>query len=447
LIKILHNPFKRNRFVLLILYLSSFFAAQRFLLYPFDAYFCFIPFLLSLIYFNDPTLRNTLLILSLFLSVDNAVEDLAITFGALRYSIYILSIYSLYKTKYFDSKSIFVFGFIIVFYLLNTLIHIVNIDWATFTRDIILLGLVFPVFCSDSKKSKFSIDFYLLCSLILFFLFSELANLFIRPFMGYDSSDYLSYNSSKSLIIIPSIFYLINKNYRLGLTAVIITIVILIAYSTRMIIITYVITLFLIFLSNVRLKNILYIFLFVISTFFILNESRFEPEQFKASSVFIQLFKQGDLVDKVVIIDPVRFYETKLFFSRNIFSILFGDGFGSGLIDSNNELNFVKLTDTAFSLRELSTGHYYNLHDTWTDLGLRFGLLVIILIYIQLFRLVLFGKSKIIQSIAAILFIIFSCATFSTQGLIILSFLFYSIKSECEIYLFESRKLLFKSSI
>jgi hypothetical protein len=433
LLSILHIPLKRNRYVLLILYLSSFFAAQRFLLYPVNAYLCFIPFLLALIYFNDAIFRNTLLTLSLFITVDNAQEDLAITFGALRYSIYILSIYSLYKTKYFDSKSIFVFALIIIFYLLNTLLHLNYLDWATFNRDIILLFLVFPIICSDSKKSKFLIDFYLLSSLILVFLFSELTNLYIRPLMNFDSSDYLSYNSSKSLIIVPSIFYLINKNYLFGLTAIIITIVILVAYSTRMIIITYVITMFLFFLSKVNFKNLLFIFVIVTLLIFILNISNFHLEQFKATGVFIQLFTQGDVFEKLLIIDPVRFYETKLFFNRNLFSILFGDGLGSGLIDSNNELNFVKLSDTAFSLRELSTGRYYNLHDTWIDLGLRFGFLVIILIYVHAFRLVFFGKSKIIQSIAAILIVLFSCATYSTQGLIICSFLFYSLKSECDL--------------
>jgi hypothetical protein len=433
LIKLIHDTGYRNRYILIIIHLSIFLAAQRFLLYPFNAYFCFIPFVLALIYFNDSIFRNTLLTISLFITVDNASEDLAITFGVLRYSIYTISIYSLYKTKYFDSKSIFVFSLIILFYFVNTLVHFIDIDWPTFSRDIILLCLVFPVFSSNSKKSKFLIDFNLLSSLILIFLFSELTNLYLRPFLGYDSTDYLSYNSSKSLIIVPSLFYLINKNYRLGLIAVIFTIVILIAYSTRMIIITYVFTLILFFLSKVNIKNVLFILLSVISIIFILNITNFELEQFKASGVFVQLFTQGDIVEKFLIIDPVRFYETKLFFSRNLFSILFGDGLGSGLIDSNNQLNFVKLTDTAFSLRELSTGRYYNLHDTWIDLGLRFGFLFIVMIYIQVFRLMFFGKTIIIQCIAAILIVLFSCATYSTQGLIICSFLFYSLKSECDL--------------
>lgn len=439
MINILYKTGKKNIYVNVILYLSSFLAAQRFSLYPINAYLCFFPFLFSLIFFNDSILRNTLLVFSLFITVDNASEDLAITFGALRYLIYIVSIYSLYRTKYFDSKTIFVFSLVIIFYLLNTLIHNKYIDWATFTRDILLLSLVFPVFCSESKKSRFLIDYNLLSSLILVFLFSELANLFIRPILGYDSSDYLSYNSSKALIIVPSIFYLINKKYRLGLTSIIITIVILVAYSTRMIIITYGLTIVIIFLSKINLKNVFFISFIVISLIFILNISSFNLEQFKATGVFIQLFTQGDIFEKLLIIDPVRFYETKLFFNRNLFSILFGDGLGSGLIDRNNELNFVKSTDTAFSLRELSTGRYYNLHDTWIDLGLRFGFLVIILIYVHVFRLVFFGKSKIIQSIAAILIVLFSCATYSTQGLIILSFLFYNLKSECKMVLIESK--------
>lgn len=426
------NLYKSKWILYTLLLFTSFLSAQRFLISPLDAYFCLIPFVISLIYFKNILFRNTLLLFALFISVDNAAIGLADTFAPIRIAIYLTSIYTLYESNLFNVKYIAVFGVMLTIYLMLTFFNLDNIDFGTLYRDILLLSLVFPVFCSSSTKSKFPIDFELLNCIILVYIISEVVNILIRPLLGFDTSDYLNYISTKSFIVFPSIYYLINKKFKLALPIVFITLIVLIAYTTRMIILTYTLILILILFKSVRIrmKNILVILVLLVCSFLIYNITNFEFNGSKATTVFIQLFTEGDLFEKFLIIDPVRYNETKLFFNRSLFSVLFGDGLGSGLIDSRNDLGFVKFTDTAFTIKELQEGKYYNLHDTWIDLGLRFGFLSIVLLYLQIFRWLYFKNIKTIQIVGAILVVLFSCATYSTQGLILLAYLFYNVKVE-----------------
>lgn len=424
--------FKNYSLLFVILFIVSFLAAQRFLLSPFDTFICLVPFVLSFFYINNTILRNSLLIFSLFVSVDNAAEDLAISNSLIRYAIYLYSIYILYRSSHFDPKKILAFVVLLTFYLILTVFNILSIDLETLFRDILILLLSFPILCSYSNENHFAIDFELLGMLLAVYLLSEILNLFLRPLLGFNSADYLSYSSTKSFIVFPSIYYLYKRNFKIAIPILLATLAVLIAYTTRMIILTYTATLVLILATIIRL-NLKYILLyFSIFIFFVLffKLSNIEFEGFKATGVFIQFFAEGSLFEKFLIIDPVRYYETKLFFDRNAFSVLFGDGFGSGLIDLKNELFFVSPTDSAFSPKELMQRKYYNLHDTWIDLGLRFGFLSILVLYALIFKFLFFRKNINVQILSAVLIVLFSCATYSTQGLILVAFVFYASKFE-----------------
>ncbi|MBY0533692.1 MAG: hypothetical protein K2P31_01845 [Rickettsiaceae bacterium] len=263
------------------------------------------------------------------------------------------------------------------------------------------------------------------------YLISEVLNIIIRPYLGFDGSDYLSYVSTKSLITLPSLYYLHKKKVFSGLVLLVLTIPVLITYSTRMIIVTYVLAVILLFI--VRIIRDIKISVLLVSFFtiaiYLFSFFDFQPEGFKATSIFLQFFSEGSLSESIRIIDPVRYGETVLFFKRGIFSILSGEGLGSGLHDIHGELYFIKVSDTAFSEKELNNNVFYNLHDTWIDIGLRFGLLFIIYLYYYILKLVLIQKKDILPLVGLLLIILFSCATYSTQGLILIAFFFFYAKS------------------
>ena len=119
--------------------------------------------------------------------------------------------------------------------------------------------------------------------------------------------------------------------------------------------------------------------------------------------------------DRYEALDLVRFRENQLFFSRPLYEVIFGSGLGSGLADTQGLLGFVGYFDTAFTVEELNNSVYFNLHDFWTDFGLRFGLITVVFItYLVSIKQILFG-----QKICGILFgILLFNAFFSTAGMI-----------------------------
>lgn len=425
--KIIENRF----FYSTILSICSFLAAQRFVLNPLDTLVCIIPLVYVFIFWTNISVRNALLMFSLFISVDNASDYLAITYSPIRYIIYVVGIFLLFDKKIYVKKKVVIYIVLLLILIFLTLLNISNIDVKTLWRDVFILILLFPILCANYRKISFPINFDLLNKLIVWYLLSEISNVVIRPYLGIETTDYLSYNSTKSFIIFPSIYYLLKDNFKIGIPLVILTIIVLVSYTTRMIMITYLISIIFILIKTGVLKFKIIILLgicyLVISNLSTLIEQHFEG--YKAIVVFIRIFEQGDLWEKAKFIDLVRYNEAKLFFDRDWSSILFGDGLGSGLIDIKNDFDFVKFTDTAFSEKELIERKFYNLHDTWTDIGLRFGLISILIVYFLILKFVLISKSKCIQLIGAILVVLFSCATFSSQGLILISFFF-----QCVLY-------------
>jgi hypothetical protein len=417
-------------FVKGFLLLVSFISAQRFLFSPIDSVVCIFPIFLVFFYFNNIKLRNSLILFSLFISVDNAPEILSTSFSFLRYSIYIFAVYFLYKGNFYNLKNVYIFFTFLLFFGIITVFNFHNLHLNTLFRDLLVVVLAFPILCSRNS-SNFEINLSLLNLLIVFYILSELINVFFLSRLGYFSDDYLSYISTKSFIVLPSFYFLIKRKYFIAIPVILATIIVLIAYTTRMIILTYFIGLFIYFLVNglFKIRFLILILFIFLSGLFLSNKLNFEFQGYKATGVFIQLVEDLSLEEKFLLLDPVRYYETKMFFDRNIFEILFGSGFGSGLIDTKNDLSFVKVTDTAFSEKELNEGIFYNLHDTWIDLGLRFGLLTILLVYFFSFKFMFSVKSFDIKITGFVLLILFSCATYSTQGLILLAYLFFYAKS------------------
>lgn len=417
-------------FLIGVLCVTSFIGAQRFLLTPIDSIACIVPLIFVFFYYKVTELRNTLILFSLFISVDNAPYDLTITFSYLRYFVYFFAMLILYSYKNYNPKSVLTFSIVFILLVCWSIFNYESIHLNTFIRDLFIVALIYPVLCLNGKFD-FQINFSLLNKLIIIYIISEVINVFIRAKLGFTSADYLSYNSTKSLIIAPTFYYLVKNKINIAIPLILLTFFVLVAYGTRMIIITYVIGLILFFFTSsiFSLKFFYFIFIILITFYLSLNVLFIDFSSFKATGVFVQLIEEGDFYEKILLIDPVRYYETKMFFDRNFFKIIFGSGFGSGLIDVNNYLGFVKSTDTAFTIQELNSGKYYNLHDTWIDLGLRFGFIAILLVYFFIFKLMISFNNHNIKFIGFSLLVLFSCATYSTQGLILICYLFFYAKA------------------
>ena len=100
----------------------------------------------------------------------------------------------------------------------------------------------------------------------------------------------------------------------------------------------------------------------------------------------------------------------------------------SGLFDSRGEL-VVSYDATAFSESEISSSTYYNLHDTIPDLGLRFGLLFVLILLFKIIQ----GLIKFDYLKYTLLLFLFFCSLWSING-IIAFFLIYNSKNKILYY-------------
>jgi hypothetical protein len=175
--------------------------------------------------------------------------------------------------------------------------------------------------------------------------------------------------------------------------------------------------------NNFNLKKLVINSFFILIPILIISELNFNIESKKASGIFTRFSGQGSFLEKLEEIDRTRFVEHKLFFQRSIFEVVFGSGFGSGLEDPNNELGFSVDNAGSFSSQEIYNHKYYNLHDTWIDFGLRFGLLSVLVCYFFMYKKMK-SKNVDLRISSAILFILFTCASFSSSGLILIAYFF-----------------------
>ena len=139
----------------------------------------------------------------------------------------------------------------------------------------------------------------------------------------------------------------------------------------------------------------------------------------------LKILLDGDnILLSLQLIDPWRFGELQLLFDRNLFSIIFGEGFGSGIFDTKGYLVFADFGQTAYSDKELISGIFYNMHDLWTDYGLRFGLLFITVFLYDVIKNIIFSKNRLKTFYAMLILILSLCAFFSSAGIILIS-IFY----------------------
>ena len=429
------NSIIKNRnltnFILLALALLG---SQRFLLPNISSLICIIPFALSLFYIrSNKKLSLTYLIISLFLSVDNGVGAYYETNFILRYSIYILVLYYLFSGYKIRENSIIIILSFIIFLLFLTFFNVDLIDNDTFKRDIFLLFLFTIIFTRSSRTlNDIDVNLTYLRNFFLFFLGFELINILLFYDVGYD---YLSYDSTKSLIVLPLIYLVIYGRTMATTVVFILTLWVMIAYTTRMIFVSLFLALFIYSIKIIIKKQyfILYLFFIAIIIFLFgsIDLSSLNLEGHKATNMLYLLLNNSSPIELLQGLDKGRFFENKLFFDQNIFNILFGNGLGSGIFDKSGLLNFIGYNDTAFSAKELDSKYFYSFHDVWIDIGLRFGLVFVLGILMYLI-LNIMDKQQNITFYAFLLIILMLCQFFSTAGLLMISI--FSLLLRAEVY-------------
>ncbi|WP_223550108.1 O-antigen ligase family protein [Aestuariivivens sp. NBU2969] len=374
----------------LLLIFLAFLGCQRFVLPSFYSFVCIIPF----VFFLLKNHNLNYLIISLFLCVDNGAGVYSSSLGILRYGIIFISLFFLIKNANFSKERINIYLLIVTFFLFITLLSFLRsipFNVNQLIRDLEILLFFGLAFCTSISTNKTYIKIHELSFFFIWFAFFEIIN--IIRYSNWPYLHYLSYDSSKSLIAIP-IIYLFFKQRYLKLIPIFVPIfVVLIFYGSRIIILSLIILLLLYGLIRFVLKHKRNFFkaFFVFSLFvFLINYTRTNFKHIFDSNRILHsidnLFTHTSLSKLLISLDKVRFYEYKLFFERDIFTILFGSGLGTGIEDKKNYFSFVKTNQYAFHDFELQSKLFFNFHDFFTDIGLRFGLVAVLMLFIIVIR-------------------------------------------------------------
>jgi hypothetical protein len=421
----------QNYSLYLCIFLTSLFGAQRYLLESTYIYVCIFPLIISIFYFHkEKSLSLIFLIISLFLSVDNGVGVYGETPSHIRYFIYFWGIFLIFQRASICQIKLFIYLLLMFPPIIMSMINSEDLILNILTRDIFAFTVIgLAISQVKNEKNNLLIEWKYLAFFFVLFLFFEVINcLFFYLNNNFLLvNHYLSYDSVKAFSAFSLFYYLQKKNYLIATIVGLMTIFVFINYGSRLPLLMLMLISMLALISlNVGRSAIKFFlsFVFLLLVFyllFILNKDT------KFGSLFSNLLISEGFIDWIRLVDPIRYYENVLFFDRDILSVLFGNGFGSSLNDTNGYLNFVQLNQTAFSSDELNSGIFYNFHDFWVDFGLRFGLLnCIFLIYLVTRRyLTGFNNSFVNTSLLILIFTSF----FSSPGILLIA-IFLMISSE-----------------
>lgn len=400
------------------LYFAGLLVAQRFTLPTLSAYACMIPLLLLAV----PAVRAhhalTVTFIALLASVDLGGEVYLETPSVLRYLIYAALAALVLKGKWrFGHRSITAAILYLGLLVINTMSHPYALDGYSFLRDLIVLSLGFAV-CFQSRPERVQpLDYGLLNWFCMGVITSELLNILF--FYQLSSGEYLAYSSYKFLVVIPCLYMLLSRNYLYSTLVGALTLIVLTNYASRMLMLSFLSIVLLILLRD-SLKFIKFPMLISLAAlaavaYLIVDNSEFHLDAFRALTAIATIVDALDM-DILRQMDPVRFIENSIFFGQAPYSLLFGNGLGSGIFDAHGEFAFVPDDGAAFSSKELSESHFFRLHDSWTWFGYRLGLLS----YLMFVMIALKGSLSLqprTAMAAAMMLLTMINSTFSVGGL------------------------------
>ena len=410
----------------IFVFICGLFASQRFSLNELNAFICILPYAFFFQYLSSKKLdiALSLLVISLFLVIDNGGGEYSETPSVLRYPIYLsclLMLGYLSKPKIALKKLLFLAILSFVLLMTTWAFHMVVFDVITFQRDILAL-IILSLVLVGRGEAKLSLP--LLFATSFGFLIGEVVN--ISWFFNYGDGDYLNYNGLKAFIVFPFLYVaFIKKNSLLAIVLFFLTILVLVNYGSRMLIGTFVSLLLVAFIVDkyMHLRAMLFLTIFVSMVIVAINffglptigteGSRYKAVQFIFE--FIISIESADFFSALKVLDLARFAEHQMFFSRPVFEVVFGSGLGSGMADTGGLLADVGFNHTAFSVEELNSSLYFGFHDYWIDFGLRFGfIMVVFILYLVSIKQMLLGRL-----VCGILFGLLLLNTFfATSGLL-----------------------------
>lgn len=404
-----------------------FLSAQRFSLPSVAPLICFITLCFSLLEFNNQKYFNTILFITLFISVDISLPGYTGTPTILRYFIYFSLFFAIFRSSKISLNNGIIGIGILIFYITLTLSLEVDRNLTQLKRDVLILFLFIAVF--SLYRPRFELDFDIISITFITFLASELINFFILK--TYWFGHYMSYDSTKFLVTLPT-FYLIHKNFVFtSFLVIILTELVLLGYSSRNIFVLYNVLIFCCLIGKLSWSNRIFFMLgflavITVSLPVIANHLNHNSNDLLKPMEMLNTIINNYKLLSYKLLDPVRYYESVMFFEQNKLRVLFGSGLGATLSDTKDYLSFVTYTDTAFSKDELISNVFYNFHDVWVDIGTRFGLVSLILVLIWiLFR----GIGTSDHFLVAISFMAIFTGFFSVSGLIAAAIIILSLSS------------------
>lgn len=415
------------------IYFAAFLGGQRYLLESLYSYACVIPIFFALLNWSDFKRRNTYLVLSVFLSVDITAGVYAGTPSVLRYFIYIVAFFVILEGFKVDLKNL---AGLLLLLLLWSFFSLYNLDIFEFLqayKDIQILLVLLVVFArATSSLQSYELDMDIIKWSLVFVMLSEIVNLFLFHDLA---GGYLSLNSTKAFICGAFFIALSQRKVMEVIFLLPLTVMVVIAYGQRMILLVFIVLAsFSLFFAVIRSRKLLAAFFWifapvVIMAFFVISGLDIASIEGNRSIRFIISLGDGVNLDVIRALDPVRYDEHQLFFGRDIITIVFGGGIGTGLHDVNNLLGYVNFDEFGFSESELSSGIFFGFHDYWTSIGLRFGILAAILplfVLLKLWR----NNSGALETYSKILIIMILCSFYSISGLLIIALLALSYRSQ-----------------
>ena len=372
---------------------------------------------------------------ALIVMVDNGGSVYPETPYTIRYFILIFALLSVVMLiSRFSLRRLVIAVALMLFYLTTTTLLIIDtpllFSTAIMRRDLLAVFLVLACFLTRPviKSGADFINVKLIISMCLGYLLGELVNV---VFFYTDHNEYLNYDSTKAAVVLPAIMAIRYCSFAVVRYAIyIVTIYVLFHMGSRMLLLSlFVISILVVFLK-LNLKLLTYallaslIFYFVGSEMFIglLQDSTLSHlKAFALVSTVFEGMREMNLAELLKLLDPIRFAEHVLVMDRPLAQLLFGSGLGSGIYDDKDYLHVAAGTPTSFSSQEMSSSIYFNFHDIWLDLGLRFGLLAVILISV----IFIVGLSRHDHYKKYFLIIFFFInAAFSTSGLLLTALIY-----------------------
>ena len=416
---------------LIIPIVFAFLSAQRILLENTNVYFCIFFLLASWFSFfkGQYGLRNSYLILALFVSV-----DIGLTYSStpafIRYVIYLTALFYLFGAKTLNLNSVKMFSLFLLVLSVKTITSLLlglPFSLAHFFNDVLFVSLLFIVCCVDQTVLyKYSIDLNFLFFCLFGFLIGECVN---SLYFNFVTHGYMSFDTTKALIVFPLLYAFNREGVFLKSFLLVITFYILLMYVTRMIALSTVLVLLLILFRRFDYK-----FLLITVSITLLGISFFSSilinfESYKVTGSFLSAYNADSIFSALQSLDPVRAAEQVALFSRNVFDILLGEGMGFGYFDNKNIFSFVNTGMAAFTEQELESRVFFNFHDFWSDIGYRLGVLVPLAIILYLIKSIK-GSSPKIRAISCVLLVLCLCSFFSTPGLLVIAMFFLALRCE-----------------